>query len=441
MNKKGTTLIEILIGLAIVGFLVVSIYLALNSMVVNIGESKQRVGAIAIANEKMEIMRNLDYEEVGLVDGIISGPILAFEIVTRNNFDYRVFIDVRYVDDELDDTGGDDLINTDYKLVEIRVEWDHFDSVKSVEFVSNFVPNGIETDMGGGSLVLNTMTSGGEIVGNVAVNLDSIEDSPSVNYNASTDSSGNLILQGVPSQTYRITLSKDGYEDVRTYPNPPDSSFNPINSDFYVNEGYLNSKNFYINPSADLKIKTVNILDETGISGVTIELEGGQLIGTSPDTYNLSNTLNTNSSGEINYTNISYGSYDILNISSLDAGDYEFVGSEGEGSFDLLAEDDKEVVLFFADKNTPALFLEVVDSDTLEPIQEAVIGIVGPNEFDQSYTTEEDGIAFFPLQADPFVPMENVDYTVEVRVNGYDNYSKSITISDLTKEKIKLNSL
>jgi len=438
MNRKGTTLIEVLISATIVSFLVLTIYLALNSAVSNIGESKQRVGAIAIANEKMEIIRNLDYEDVGVVNGIINGPMLPYEVVTRNNFDYRVHIDVRYVDDELDGTGLDDLINTDYKSVQVKVEWDHFDSIKKVEFVSTFVPNGIETDMGGGSLVLNTMTSGGEIVESVSINLDSIEDTPSVNYNTTTDNNGSLILQGVPSQNYRITLSKDGHENVRTYPNPPDSAFTPNNPDFYVNEGDLNSKNFFIDLGSDLTIKAVNALDQTDISGAEIQLEGGRLIGSSPDTYNLSDISDTDSVGEVNYNNISQGSYEILNYDSLDFSNYDFVASSEEKIFQLMAGESKEIELLFADETQPALFLTVIDSVSSEPLEGAVVGVVQEGVFDQSVSTDENGRAFFPLQEDPFIPMENIDYILEVRLNDYTNYSEVITINNLTQKEIEL---
>jgi type II secretory pathway pseudopilin PulG len=441
VNKnKGATLIEVLISLAIVGFLVVTLYLALNAMVSNIGEAKQRTGAIAIANEKMEIMRNLEYEEVGTVSGIINGPMLQYEEVTRNNFTYRVYIDVRYVDDELDGTEGDDLISTDYKLVQIEVEWDHFDSIESVQFTSNFVPDGIETDMGGGSLVLNSMTSGGDLVGGASVNLTSLDNNPTVDYNTTTDNNGSLILQGVPSQNYRITLSKSGYEEVQTYPDSPLSAFNPINKDFYVSEGALNSKNFYINPDADLTIKAIDILSEDPVSGLSIELKGGQLIGTEPDTYNFSDSSSTDSQGEVDHENISPGFYEILNKDNLEVGDYDFVGSLEEASFNLLSGEDKTITLNFADKNTPALFLEVSDNATQKAIKDAVVAISGPNDFNQSASTDENGIVFFPLASDPQVFMENSDYSVEIRMSGYSDYLETITINDLTKKTVELNS-
>jgi len=437
-SQKGSTLIEVLISIAVVSFLTVTIYMTLTSAISNMSESKQRVSAIAIANEKMEIIRNLDYEEVGVLNGIISGPMLAFEVVTRNDFDYNVYIDIRYIDDPLDGTDSDDLINTDYKLVQVTAEWEHQGKVDSVEFISSFVPNGIETNMGGGSLVLNTMTSGGSPVGNVSVNLKSIEDTPAVDYSTNTDNSGSLTLQGVPSQTYRITLSKDDYESVRTYPNPPDSSFTPFNADFYINESVLNSKNFFIDPASNLNLKAINIADDSGIVGIDIELIGGKEIGSEPVTYNLDDSSITDSSGEINYSDISPGSYQIVNWEDLGIDDYTFIGSTEETTFDLAVEDNLEIELLFGDKDTSSLYLKVIDEMTNDPIQGAGVGVINSSDFDQGTETSEGGTVFFPLVVNPQVLMEDGDYTLEVRMNGYEDYSEELTISRLTTKEIKL---
>ncbi len=438
MSNKGTTFIEILISIAIVSFLIVTIYLALTKVVSNMGESKQRVGAIVIANEKMEIIRNLDYGEVGVVGGVVDGPMLASETITRNGFDYEVYIDVRYIDDEFDGTGIDDLIPTDYKFVEVTVNWDHLGSTKSVQFGSNFVPDGIETNMGGGTLVLNTMTSGGDNVSDVTVSLDSIEDSPSVNYTTTTDSQGSLVLQGVPNQTYRMTLSKNDYENIRTYPNPPISSFDPVDSDFYVNEGDLNSKNFLVNLASDLKFKAIDAMNGSAISGVDINLKGGRKIGSEPTTYNLDDTSTTNSIGEISYDNISPGIYEIVNWQTMGVGDYKYVGSTNKTNFSLESGVSEELELIFADENEISLFLSVVDDSTGNPIEGAVVGVIGPSEFDQSITTGENGDAFFPLLQDPLILMENAEYTVEVRINGYQDYSDIISLNNLTEKEIRL---
>jgi len=249
-------------------------------------------------------------------------------------------------------------------------------------------------------------------------------------------------LQGVPSQTYRISLSKNDYEDVQTYPNFPESSFIPINSDLYVSSGALNSKNFFIDLTSDLTFKTVNALDGEPVPNVDIELIGGKEIGSSPTTYNFEETSSTGSDGEIRYENISPGFYQIINIDDLETGDYVFVGSKSEATFNLEAGDDLETELFFADKNIPSLQIIVSDNITEEPIKAAIVSLVRiPSEFYQSIETQEDGTVFFPLKVDPLIPMENETYEVEIKVNGYEDYIGTVDIDNLTTKTIKLNPL
>jgi len=435
-NEKGSTLIEVLVSVAVVSFLTLTIYMTLTSAVSHMGESKQRVGAVSIANEKMEIIRNLDYDDVGIVDGIIDGPMLATEIVTRNGFEYEVSIDVRYVDDSLDGTGGDDLINTDYKLVQVTAEWEHLGKIDSVEFVSSFVPDGVETDMGGGTLAVNTMDSGSNIVSDVTVRIESIENSPSVDYTTTTDNFGSLLLQGVPSQTYRITLSKDGYEDVTTYPSYPESSFVPQNPDFFVDAGSLNSKNFFIDPSSDVVFKTKSIIDGADIEGVLIQLIGGKVIGSNPETFNVDETLVTNSSGEASFEDVSSGDYIIVDGENLGVGDYTVV--EEVTIFNLATDENREIELFFADESIPSLHVRIIDDSSDGLIQEAAIGVVGPSDFSQSGNTNESGTLYFPREEDPVAVMENEEYTIEARKSGYEDYSGTVTLDGLKTEEIRL---
>jgi prepilin-type N-terminal cleavage/methylation domain-containing protein len=59
-NSKGTTLIEIVVGVAIVGIIAMSLYMALFNVTKLMSNSKHKIGAVALANEQMEIVRNLE---------------------------------------------------------------------------------------------------------------------------------------------------------------------------------------------------------------------------------------------------------------------------------------------------------------------------------------------------------------------------------------------
>ena len=155
-------------------------------------------------------------------------------------------------------------------------------------------------------------------------------------------------------------------------------------------------------------------------------------------TYDSTSTLTTGSDGEVEFSDISGGVYEIVNADSLGAGDYKFVGSTAETNFELDYGEDKEIELLFADENIPSLFLKILDASDNEPIEGAVVGVANAGGFDQSDESGENGTAFFPQITDPVTIMENIEYTVEIRKDGYEDYSDVITISDLTEKEIKL---
>ena len=288
---------EALVSIGLVALLTMSLYSVLSGVVKNIGDSKQRIGALALGNEKMEIFRNLPYQEVGTVGGVVSGPVDPVEQVERNGFKFSVFSEVRYVDDALDGFFPDDTVNTDYKRARVEVVWSNGGTEKRAVFYDNFVPNGMETNVGGGTLSINVVDYSGQAVAGVAVYVESVEDTPEVNFSSSTDNYGNLILPGVASQNYRVSLSKDGYENVTTYPNPPGSSFTPLDPDIFVEENALNTKTFYVNQSAEITFATVKAEDDSAIPNLSLDLRGGRLVGTSPETFSLDETVDLGSDG------------------------------------------------------------------------------------------------------------------------------------------------
>lgn len=427
------TIIEALVGIALVSLVVLTIYATIAGVMRNIGEAKHRTEATVLANEKMEIIRNIPYSQVGVVGGIVSGPIIADEIVTKNNFSYRVVTDIRYIDDDFDGQFPVDVVSNDYKQAQIVVEWQGArGQTKSVEFFSDFVPHGLETNEGGGVLSVNTVNSLGEIVPNVEVTLESIEDTPEINSTVTTDNLGSLVLPGTPSQTYQITLSKTGYETVRTY---PQGIYIPSDGNVFVVEEEMNMKTFIINESGDLTLRAVDIADDSGIEGVEFELEGGRQIGTDPDTFNMTGTETTNSSGEINLNNISPGSYSIINVESLGTNDFEYLDTDEDLPIQLSPGEDKEVSLLFAEKNINSLVVNILDSETSSPIEGAEIRLEG-EDFDQTINTGSSGRVYF---SGGETEMNTGDYQLSISASGYQSHGEAISISDLTKQEIELN--
>ncbi|MEA2006976.1 MAG: carboxypeptidase-like regulatory domain-containing protein [Patescibacteria group bacterium] len=438
-NKKnafesGVTLIETIVGVALVSLIVLSLYTALFNVTRLFADSKQKTVAVALANEKMEIIRNLEYDDVGTQGWIPVGPLLQTENISKNGFIYTVDTLIEYIDDAYDGQGGDDTVETDYKQARIEVSWTANGQTKSVVHLSKFVPNGLESDVGGGVLSVNAVDDGGTAVPIVTVTVDSVDESPPIHGSTISDAEGNVRIAGMPQQEYKITITKSDYETVETYPNPPGSSFTPLDSNIMTIDESVVMKTLVMNKSADLTIEAVNIADDSGISGIDIDLLGGRIIGTDPDTFNFDQTETTDGSGKVELNDISPGSYDITNTVSLETTELKYIGADSEIPIVLVSEDDKEVKLLFAEKNIDSLLVWVKDSGTFDPIEGAEVQVTATG-FDQTVTTGETGIVYFPAVEDPPVAMPSDTYQIDIQVTGYSNYSDTVSVSNLTEHE------
>ena len=123
-SDEGFTLIEILIAVFMVSILSViviqSVRMALNTSEVN----KTKTIAIAIANEKIEKIRAMDYKDIGIIDGDPGGTIES-EVVTDDGFTIKYKIS--WVDKD-----------KSYKQVEVSVTKEPMNS--TVEVITQISP-------------------------------------------------------------------------------------------------------------------------------------------------------------------------------------------------------------------------------------------------------------------------------------------------------------
>ena len=64
INRRGFSLIESLIGTALMLVVFVSIFGVFNLGIKLVGKSKAKAGAVALGQERMEMVRNLSYDNV-----------------------------------------------------------------------------------------------------------------------------------------------------------------------------------------------------------------------------------------------------------------------------------------------------------------------------------------------------------------------------------------
>jgi hypothetical protein len=128
VGERGVTLLDTLVGVALIALVFVGINGAFKLSVDIVSNNKARAGAIALADQRMEYIRSLSYASIGTVGGTPSGSILQSESASLNGVTYTRRTVIVYVDDPKDGTGGSDSnhITTDYKAVKVDVSWSSY---------------------------------------------------------------------------------------------------------------------------------------------------------------------------------------------------------------------------------------------------------------------------------------------------------------------------
>jgi len=446
-RKSGFSLVEVLIVAFIAAVAFTSFYTV--SMVGTrfIIEAKNKLAATAIANEKMEIVRNLAYDNIGTQGSIdIPGHLLQEENLSANGRTYRVNTSVRYFDDSLDGTVSSspaDVIPNDYKVVRVIVSWnDSLGQSQSVSSTSRFVPPGLETSVGGSPLSININSNESGIttpVPQASVHIINNVVSPNIDDTIQTDNVGHIMLPVAKvANGYHLIITKNGYETVGTMDTT--ASFIPIYKHVDVTGGFLNQYSFEQNKLADLHIKAVDG-QGNAIGGIGFSIGGGKIIGhddlgsvvlrmsntAGNEVFGLPNTtgITDAASGEKKYSVISPGDY---NISMSANPDYQLIDFE-QLPFVLAPGADSTYTLKVADKTKAALFLKISDVLDGTPIADAQITLTDNSnvEIFSGKRSSLNGIVFYPDTATPLPPG---NYMIKVEANGYDTGNESITIGN-----------
>ena len=162
-KQKGSSLIDVIVGTAILVIVFVGIFGIFKLSIELVSSSKAKTGALALANEQMEYLRSLSYDDVGTIGGIPSGNIPQEETIVLNQATYTRRTFIQYVDDPKDGLGAGDenFITADYKHAKVEMKWTIGETKRKFSLVSNIVPKGIETLQGGGILTINTIDAFG----------------------------------------------------------------------------------------------------------------------------------------------------------------------------------------------------------------------------------------------------------------------------------------
>jgi type II secretory pathway pseudopilin PulG len=263
----GFSLIEIIIGAALMLTVFLGIFGMMQMGMKLVTQSKAKITALALANQKIELARNFPYDSLGTIGGIPPGSIPETETIIRNKITYTVKTTIVYVDDPFDNTFPNDSLAWDYKRVKVKVSWSGFLGGQ-VFLQTDVAPKGIETTGGGDIISVLVFNANGQPIPQADIHLENSTTSPPIDAHYQTDSQGRLFISGAPAcnDCYKITAAKTGYSTERTYavgelvrgvalaaPNKPLVS---------VLEGQLSEISFTIDRLSAKIVQTIKYMEE-----------------------------------------------------------------------------------------------------------------------------------------------------------------------------------
>lgn len=257
-QNKGFSLIETLVGTALILVVFVGIFGVFQLAIKIVNKSKAKVGALALANERIEFIRNLPYNSVGTLGGIPPGNIPQTENISLNDINYTRRTIIQYIDDPKDglDAIDENSITTDYKVAKVEVTWQANYVITPVFLTTNIVSKGIETTVGGGTLKLNVFDAAIIPVASANVHIENSTVSPPVSIDILTNASGKVVFPGTPSASnYKITVSKVGYSSTQTY-DATAPNVNPDPGHLTILEGQTTEASFAIDLVSEKTVKT-----------------------------------------------------------------------------------------------------------------------------------------------------------------------------------------
>jgi hypothetical protein len=319
-SRRGTSLIDLILSMAIIALLFGGIYLVYFSIITSVASIGVRTAASEEISQQIETIRNLPYDSVGTVGGVPSGVIPQIQSVGFGNYTFVLETTIRNIDDPFDGVLGgipNDTAPDDYKLVEIQASCPLCQNFSPISITTTVAPKNLESATQNGSLFIYALDANGNGVAEATVNVVNSSVTPSINLTDTTNVSGVLELVGVPTSTqgYSISVTKPGYSSDQTYPMGAAGNPNPTKPNATIVAQTVTALTFSID-----KVSSLNVLATDDrcniITGNSFTMQGATLIGTDPNILKFSTSSTMDASGSALMQNIEWDTYTLTLNSS-----------------------------------------------------------------------------------------------------------------------------
>ena len=424
-NRSGFTLVETLVGSAVFVILALSAYRAFGVLMDAVSMSQAKLAATTLANEQIEIIRNLPYDDVGIENGIPAGKIARNQTVIKDNYSFDVQTTIRNTDDPFDGTIGgspSDTSPADYKLVDLDITCSNCKLLSPLKFTTLVAPHALETASSNGALFIQVFDTAGIPVANASVHITNTETNPDIIIDEITDNAGWVKMVDVPPgiNTYNIVATKSGFSTDQTYPQGGVAGPNPINEDATVVLQQVTQAGLQIDKVSSLNVSSVDALCAP-LPDISFSLTGEKLIGTPSVLKYPTQDFSTDSAGGEIISDLEWDTYRVLLTSPA----YDLAGGSLLPSFAINPDENKNLQLVVVPHADRALLISVEDS-----LGVAIDGAsvqLQKDIFDQTKTTNS---FTCPTPGQVFWNgLESGTYTLTVSKAGYTTSVGTVDIS------------
>ena len=371
--QPGFTVIEVLIGLAILTVVSTSIYFSYANVMEIVQTAQYNNAALSIMESRIEMARNMRYEDVGVLGGVPAGKLQQTETVTLGSVPFTLHTYVRNIDDPFDGMLGgtpNDTAPADYKLVEFQLTCDSCVRYKLLTMATYVAPKNLETASRNGSLFVRILDASGVAVSGATVHVTNASVNPHVDLTDITNSAGLLQLVDIATSSsgYHITVSKTGYNNDESRP------------DATVATQQLTIATLFIDHVGTL---TVRARDQfcAPIAGFDFLMTGGKLISTQPDVPKYSSALATALDGYFINSAVEWDTYSLRPTDAVN----DIAGVQASLSFTMDPGMMKNLTWMIASRSQDGLSVSVTDENGL-PLDYALIQVTKTG-YDHTQTT------------------------------------------------------
>lgn len=412
-SGAGFTLVEAMIALAVMMLFAAGIYGGIQLVFRVVYQSRVRILESAILNEQIEIVRNMSFFDVGIVNGSPAGLLARTVTTTRNNIDFIITRTIRNIDDPFDGTidaepltppdgkvyichsgatlsvsvnalgghlghgdtegpcdgdpeaGNVDQAPADYKMVHIDVICSNCSQQDPLSATTLVGPKFLEGNPDNGALFVEVINSSGQPVQGATVRFVATSTDPTYDFEDTTDNDGMVRIVDLEAgqNVYHISVTKDGYTTDGTTTTVENATKPPAS----VVAQDVTSRTFVIDQLSELSVNTTNALCGP-IGNVGVTLRGSRLTGTEPDTYLVNKSVSTDGVGAYQ-TQLPWDTY-TLNIAG-----YDLLGSIPMLPVEVLPGESMSLQLIVGANTAHSLLVHVEDSATGDAISSSTVTI------------------------------------------------------------------